>query len=159
MARTNTNRDRGARRARWLAAVLRGAYDMDWVPLSVVANLSAVEVDRERGAVILTLHSGTRLIDRGDRIDVVGVVDDITVDELVAVVVRRGWMAVEVHGDPQFRRAMSICLQHLEPPVTVSNSPLTADEQMKLQLMRDAREDASPQGPVQETAAPRILHL
>ena len=56
----------GARRRRWLAAAMREAYDMGWVPEAVVANLRHVRVEGD--SVVLTLVSGTRLVDRQDRI-------------------------------------------------------------------------------------------
>ena len=116
------------RRQRWLAAAVAKAYDLSWVPETVVVNLVRVDVDTERGAVILMLRSGTRLVDRQDRIDVVGIVDDITVDEIVEIVRRRGWDAVEVEGALDFRLAVASRLAVLEPPVALADSPLSDDE-------------------------------
>ena len=126
-----------ARRRRWLAAALRDAYDLTWVPESVTARIHAIDVDPAHGAVIITLLSGTRLVDRQDRIDVIGIADDVAIDELVAAVRRRGWDAVELHGDPAFRRAAAIRLQRLDPPITVVDSPLT--EADRLEIERDTR--------------------
>ena len=99
----------------------------------------AIDVDRERRAVILTLRSGTRLIDRLDRIDVVSNADDVAVDEMTEAVRRRGWDAVEVYGDLAFRRATALRLQLLEPPVAVADSPLTEVDDAETERLRRAR--------------------
>ena len=79
-----------------------------------------MHVDRERQTVVLVLASGTRIVDRMDRVDIVGTADDVAVSELVEAVRRRGWMSVEVHGSPGFRRAAARLLRALEPPVRVA---------------------------------------
>ena len=126
------------RRRRWLAATLRDAYDLTWVPESVTARIHAIDVDPTHGAVIITLLSGTRLVDRQDRIDVVGIADDVAIDELVAAVRRRGWDAVELRGDHAFRRAAAIRLQLLDPPITVADSPLTEADQAEIERLIQA---------------------
>ena len=75
------------------------------MPEALVANIASVHVDLEHQAIILVLKSGTRIIDRLDRIDVVGTADDVAVSELVEAVRRRGWTSVKVHGAPAFRSA------------------------------------------------------
>jgi hypothetical protein len=127
------------RHARWLAAALRRAYDLRWVPASVVANLAHMDVDQANQAVILTLRSGTRIIDQRTRIHVVGTTDDVAVGEMVAAVQRRGWDAVRLHGNPTFRRAAAIRLQLLDPPVIVADSPLTEADQATVERARQAR--------------------
>lgn len=117
------------RRSRWIAATMRGAYDMSWVPESIAANVKHVYVNRAHGAVVLTLWSGTRLVDRHDRIYVVGEVDDVAVEELVEAVRRRSWDAVELHGDEPFRRAAARALAMIEPPIAVAGNPLDQGEQ------------------------------
>jgi hypothetical protein len=42
----------------------------------------------------------------------------------VEAVRRRGWDAVEVEGDPDFRRAVAQGLAALDPPVAIADSPL-----------------------------------
>jgi hypothetical protein len=112
------------RRRRWVAATMRGAYDMSWVPESIAANVKHVYVNHAHAAVVLTLWSGTRLVDRHDRIYVVGEVDDVAVEELVEAVRRRGWDAVELHGDETFRRAAARALALVEPSIAVAGNPL-----------------------------------
>ena len=112
------------RRRRWIAATMRDAYDMAWVPESVAANIRDVFINEHHAAVVLTLWSGTRLVDRHDRIYVVGEVDDIAVAELVEAVRRRGWDAVELHGEDAFRRAAARALALVEPPIAVAGNPL-----------------------------------
>jgi len=144
-----------AQRDRWLAAVLGRAYDLRWVPPSVVVNLTHIDVDQARQAVILTLRSGTRIVDRQTRIDVVGTADDVAVDEMVAAVQRRGWDAVRLHGNPAFRRAAAILLQLLDPPISVADTPLSEADQVEIDRLRRSRVPApgstpaphSPRGP------------
>ena len=134
-----TEDERRARRRRWIAAAMRQAYDVGWVPESVARNLRRVDVDEARGAVILTLFSGTRLVDRRDRIDVVGVIDDVTVDELVEAVRRRGWDAVEVKGAHGFRHAVALRMALLEPPVAVADVELSEIDQNVIRGVLEAR--------------------
>lgn len=140
-----------ARRRRWLAAALKGAYDLGWVPESVVANLRHIHV--KDGAVVLTLITGTRLIDGQDRIDLVGRVDDVSVDEIVEAVRRRGWDAVEIEGSAGFRHAVAWRLASLDPPVTVVGSPLTETEMMGAERLRRGRVPCS--APVTDTLGMR----
>jgi len=76
----------------------------------------------------LTLTTGTMLIDRLHRIDVLGAVDDVAVTELVEAVRRRGWSAVSVEGSPAFRRAVAWSMASADPPVEVADSPLTWED-------------------------------
>ncbi len=118
--------DRAVRRRRWLARCLRQAYDLDWVPETIAARIRAVDWHTESQALILTLDTGTRLIDRHDRIDVVGDADDVAIAELVACVRRRGWELVEVFGPPGFRAAAARAL--LEAGIEVENAPAVQPE-------------------------------
>ena len=118
--------DRAARRRRWLARCLRRHYDLDWVPETIAARIRAVDWHTESQALILTLDTGTRLIDRHDRIDVVGDADDVAIAELVACVVRRGWETVTVHGDAAFRAAATRAL--LEAGIVIANAPVAQPE-------------------------------
>ena len=128
--RVGTSRDREVRRRRWVARCLRRHYDLDWVPETIAARIVAVDWHADSQALILTLDTGTRLIDRHDRIDVVGTADDVAIAELVACVVRRGWEAVTVHGDPGFRAAATRAL--LEAGIEVANAPAAKIKNMKL---------------------------
>lgn len=118
-----SDHEKESSRSRWLAAALRRAYDLNWVPTSLVINIADIEMDRERRAVILVLRSGTHIVDRHTRIDVVGTADDVAVSELVAAVQRRGWHAVKLYGDDDFKRAAAAQLGSLDPPVLVQNDP------------------------------------
>ena len=139
--------DDPGRRARWLAAAMRRAYDLSWVPEHLVANITAIDVDREHEAVILTLRSGTQLVDRLDRIDVVGKPDDVAVGELAEAVRRRGWAAVTLRGSPEFRRAAALRLAALEPPIHVAGSPLMDMELIELERLRRLRQQDPAPGP------------
>lgn len=109
-----------------------------WVPRGVGDRVIHVALDRERKAVILELVSETRLIDRCDQIDVVGVQDDVTATELVEAIQGQEWDAVELHGGLEFRRAMALLLAALEPPVDVAASTLTEADQLTLARLRRA---------------------
>ena len=71
---------------------------------------------------------GTVIVDRAERIEVRGHLDDVALDELTAAVLRHGWDAVEVEGDATFRRGVAIRLCSLDPPVVVADNPLSEAE-------------------------------
>ena len=100
----------------------------------------------------LVLKSGTRIIDRLDRIDVVGTADDVAVSELVEAVQRRGWTSVKVYGGPEFRRAAAMLLQGLEPPIAVADSPLGEADLARIEALRRLRPPLSSEvrSPLQE---------
>ena len=75
------------------------------MPEALVARIARVEWHAATRTVILTLDTGTRLLDRGDRIDVIGRADDLAIAELVASAQRKGWTAVRITGSAAFRRA------------------------------------------------------
>ncbi len=52
------------RRRRWIAAMLPEAYDTGWLSEEVAENIVAIGRDAERGLVVLTLVTGTRIVDR-----------------------------------------------------------------------------------------------
>ena len=124
--RVETSPDREVRRRRWVARCLRQAYDLDWVPETIAARIRAVDWHAESQALILSLDTGTRLVDRHDRIDVVGPADDVAIAELVACVSRRGWEAVTVYGDAAFRAAATRAL--LEAGIAVTDAPAARPE-------------------------------
>jgi hypothetical protein len=124
------HRDRSAFRA----SLIRKAYHLNWLPESVVQNIKFVKVEPDRPCVTLTLTTGTRIIDTGDRISLVGEVDDVSVDELVACVTRRGWKSVELTGDDEFRREATRRLMRLAPPVEVKDNPLDPLERSAIRI-------------------------
>lgn len=139
------------RQLRFRALLLRRAYSLaDYLPPEAVLNLRRVDHDPFNSFVLLTLWSGTQLLDTGDCITVRGVVDDVAVSELVACVERRGWGAVVLTGDDGFRMAASREL--LRRGIGVVDCPLDEDEQETL------RQEAAGLGPamagMEEAAAP-----
>ena len=87
-------RDRRNRQLRFRALLLRRAYVLaDHLPLAAVLNLRRVDTDPSGRFVLLTLWSGTQLLDTGDRVVVRGTADDVTIEEMVACAGRRGWQA------------------------------------------------------------------
>lgn len=120
--------DRKARRAAWIAIQLRQAYHTGWLPPSVADRIDRVKIDEQANAVVITLLSGTLLVDRRDRVDVIGRADDMAVEELAEAVRRRGWDTVVVEGDQEFRVAISRRLAALRPPVHVVANPLSEFE-------------------------------
>lgn len=131
------------RQARFRVMVLRKAYCLaDYLPLDAVLNLSRVDVDPQGRFVMLTLRSGTQLLDTGDRITVRGEVDDVAVSELVACVERRGWGPVVLTGDDEFRAAASREL--LRRCIEVVDCPLCEDEQEALRQKANGDRAARP---------------
>ncbi len=125
------------RRRRFRALLLRRAYSLsDHLPVEAVANLRRVDVDPDGKFVLLTLNSGTRLLDTGDRVTVRGVSDDIAITEVVACCARRGWQCVEVSGDEAFRLAASREL--LRQGIEVLDCPLSLEEQTELRAEADS---------------------
>ena len=119
------------RRLRFLALLVRREYKLsDYLPVEAVLALRRVDADRRGKYILLTLWSGTQILDTGDKITVKGPADDVTVAELAACVARRGWQAVEVDGDPEFRVAAAREL--LRAGVEVLDCPLSDEEQAEL---------------------------
>ena len=119
------------RQLRFRALLLKRAYRLtDFLPVEAVLALRRVDVEEDGKYVLLTLWSGTQLLDTGDRVTVKGRADDVAVLELVACVARRGWLAVEVDGDPEFRVAAAREL--LRQGVEVMDCPLSFEEQAGL---------------------------
>ncbi len=56
---------------------------------------------------------------RQDRIDVIGEVDHLAIEEIVEAVKRREWDTVAVDGDPGFRRAVAWAMAAADPPIEV----------------------------------------
>ncbi len=119
------------RRLRFLALVVKRTYKLvDYLPVEAVLALRRVDVEEDGKYVMLTLWSGTQILDTGDKITVKGPADDVAVAELVACVARRGWQAVEVDGDPEFRVAAAREL--LRQGIKVLDCPLSDEEQAEL---------------------------
>lgn len=124
-------RDRRDRQLRFRALLLRRAYVLaNHLPLDAVLNLRRVDTDPSGRYVLLTLWSGTQLLDTGDRIVVRGTADDIAISEMVACAERRGWRSVEVTGSEEFRREASRAL--LMRGIDVVDCPLSEAEQAAL---------------------------
>lgn len=140
----DTSERRLAHRAVWIAVQLRNAYDTGWLPPSVADRIVKVRVDAAARAVILTLITGALLVDRLDRIEIIGQADDIAVDEIVEAVRRRGWGTVEVEGNMEFRVAAAKALYAMEPPVHVLNSPLSEFELAEIDDARALRPTFTP---------------
>ena len=125
------DRARRRRRAAFLAVLLRRAYSLsDWLPAETLLHLRRVDVHPGTGTVLITLNSGTRILDTGDRITVRGTADDVAISEMVACAARRGWQAVEVSGSDEFRREASRAL--LLRGIDVVDCPLSEAEQAAL---------------------------
>lgn len=124
-------RSRRERQLRFRALLLRRAYVLaDHLPLTAVLNLRRIDVALSGRYVLLTLRSGTQLLDTGDRVTVRGAADDIAIEELVACAARRGWQAVEVSGSPEFRVQAARAL--LVRGIDVVDCPLSPGEQAVL---------------------------
>lgn len=123
--------ERAERQRRFRLLLLRRAYPLaHWLPPEAVLHLARVDLDPEGTRLLLTLSSGTKIMDTGDRIVLQGRPDDVAVEEMAACVERRKWPLVEVSGDERFRMEMSreLLLRGIE----VVDCPLPADEQAEL---------------------------
>lgn len=116
--------DRSLRRQRWLAAQMRSAYSTEWLPESVVRHIADIEIRSD--GVILTLWGGSRIVDRGDQIDLIGRTDDVSINEIVEAVRRRGWTDVEITGSAEFIAAVSERLEMLVPSIAVRSATTVA---------------------------------
>ena len=126
-----SERARRKRRAAFLAVLLKRAYSLsEWLPPETLLHVRRVDVHPQTGTVLITLNSGTRILDRGDRITVRGTADDVAIKELVACVGRRGWTAVEVTGNEEFRTEASRAL--LLRGIDVVDCPLSEAERAAL---------------------------
>ena len=124
-------RSQRERMQRFRAMLLRRAYVLaDHLPVWAVLNLRRIDVDPSGRYVLLTLWSGTQLLDTGDRITVRGNADDVAISEMVACAERRGWQAVEVSGPDEFRVEASRAL--LLRGIAVVDCPLPEAEQAAL---------------------------
>ncbi len=110
-----TSMEAGERRTRWMAAA-QDSYDTSWLPEAVVADLDNVHVDERHQAVIVVLRSETRIVDRLDRVDIVGTAGDVSAGELAEAVLRRGWDQVDVHGPAALHRAIATSLKFPSDP-------------------------------------------
>lgn len=140
ISRADSSPDVETRRRRWIAYCLRHAYKVGWVPEVAAANVVQVEWRAAEEILVLTLRSGTQLIDRFDRIEVLGEADETAIAELVAAAKRRGWQAARVFGTPAFRVEAARAL--LAAGITVEDPPLSSAE---IEALRAAANIASPQ--------------
>jgi hypothetical protein len=131
----------GSHRRR-LAAAMRRAYDSGWVPESVTVRLRDVRVDGD--TVVLTLVTGSRILDRPDSIEIFGQADDVAVSEIVEAVGRKGWPMVAVQGSMDFRVAAAKALLALDPPIRVERSPLSEFEEAEIEDARHQKASLSP---------------
>jgi hypothetical protein len=140
------------RRERFRLLILRRAYKLDyWLPPEAIVNVRRIDWDDTGARLLLTLWSGTQLLDTGDRITVRGTADDVAISELVSCVERRGWPVVEVMGDDEFRLAASREL--MRRGIQVLDCPLSQDEQERLRMeFRASQEDE--EAPAED--APRV---
>ena len=106
-------------RSAWLASVRERGYDI--LP-SLAARVVGVDVDGGHQAVFVRLASGALLVDRLDRLDLLGASDGISTAEFARIAVRRGWMSAEVRGDAAFRRAVAERLRTVDP--SIGSTPL-----------------------------------
>lgn len=134
-------------RASFKAVLLRRAYGTGWLPSSVAQNIKHVNVDRNADAVRITLTTGTRIFDFGNRIILQGKTDDVGVEELVACIQRRGWTAVELTGDAEFQAEVARRLMRVQPPIEVVNNPLDPAERSAIRIeMAEQRLGERPRG-------------
>jgi hypothetical protein len=113
--------------------MLRHAYPLSvWLPPEAVLHLARVDYDPASARLVLTLITGTKILDTGDRVLLQGHADDIAVSEMAACVERRGWSSVVVEGADEFRREMAREL--LSRGIEVEDCPLDPREVEQLRM-------------------------
>lgn len=111
--------------------LLRHAYPLSvWLPPDAVLHLARVDYDPASARLVLTLITGTKILDTGDRVLVQGYPDDIAVSEMAACVERRGWSSVVVEGADEFRQEMAREL--IARGIEVEDCPLDPREVQEL---------------------------
>lgn len=126
----------GERKKVWILMAIRRQYDTGWLPLAVIQHITAYEYDPQAEEVILTLDNGARIRDGMTRIRLEGQVDEISVNEMVAAVQRRGWRAVNLTGSIEFQRQAAFRLALLEPPITIVGSRLSPADLGEIEAAR-----------------------
>ena len=122
---------RRKRKAAFLAVLLRRAYSLSaWLSPETLLHLQRVDIDARTGTVLITLTTGTRILDTGDKVTIRGPIEDLAIKEMVACAARRVWQSVEVTGSHEFRVAASRAL--LADGIDVVDSPLSPGEQAAL---------------------------
>jgi Large polyvalent protein-associated domain 7 len=119
-----------AERQRWMACQVRHGADLAWVPESVGSHILKVEWRGADEALVLTLCSGTQIIDRHDEVVALGEPDSTAIALMVACAQRHGWPSAAAHGSEEFRVAAARAL--LAAGIRVADPPLPADEVAKL---------------------------
>jgi hypothetical protein len=118
------NEDQAAkRRARLMADLLAEHYNQEWLPDSVAARLTMVELDRKNRRAVLHLEGGGRLLDYGDRLELKGDLTPAALAEMAEAAERHGWKSVKLSGSPAFRDALSVQLALREPPILGDHQP------------------------------------
>ena len=123
----------------WILVALRRRYDTGWLPPAVVQHIVGYEYDRGAQEVRLTLDNGAIIRDGMTRIVLEGRVDEVSVDELVAAVQRRGWRAVNLVGSLDFQRAAALRLGLLDPPIGIAGSQLSPEDIERIAEFRATR--------------------
>lgn len=136
-----TDAERAERQRRFRLLMLRQAYPLSvWLPPQAVLFLSRVDYDPASARLVLTLTSGTKILDTGDRVLVQGYPDEIAVAEMAACVGRRGWSSVVIEGTPEFRREMAREL--IMRGIEVEDCPLSPEEVAEITDRVSARDMA-----------------
>ncbi|PPQ34071.1 LPD7 domain-containing protein [Rhodopila globiformis] len=124
-----------------MARQVRHAADLAWVPESVGIHIVKVEWRAADAALVLTLRTGTQIIDRRDEVVALGEPDSNAIALMVACAQRHGWLSAAVHGSEAFRVAAARAL--LAAGIKIVDPPLPAEEVATL-LTQAASEASRP---------------
>ncbi|WP_421927181.1 MobA/MobL family protein [Neoaquamicrobium sediminum] len=123
------------------AAILRAWHGSTWVDASHVSEITATRFDEKRNCLWIDLRNGSTLIDHGDRVTLRGPVTKAAVSETIAAALRHGWTKVEVHGDQDYKDAVTIAA--ILAGVRVTNHMLSPAAERALERLKAAQGDPS----------------
>ena len=94
-----------------MAMLLRKELHTGFIAAETMSGIRGVKVDRTAGILIIVLLAGSRIVDRGDELELRAKQpspDDI--EALVEHIRRHRWSRVELEGTAEFRAAMTSAL-------------------------------------------------
>src|SRR5690606_38021031 len=82
--------------------------------------------------VVIWLLDGTRIVDTGEQISLVGHWTSAALHEMSEGCARHGWTEVNLSGSAEFKEEMSLALMLRVPPIKVRNCELSQRATAKL---------------------------
>lgn len=113
------------------AAILRAWHGGSWIQSDAVRSFRSLRFDESRDHLLIDLLDGTRLIDSGTEIRLIGRVTVTAARELAAAAERHGWTSVRVRGSRAFKEAVTFECALRGIPVV--NHKLSSKDQERLE--------------------------